>query len=74
MLSKLEIIDLHDIMGLATHEEEWDAEQRGGGQHHNGETWDGLQGQTHLLHDDSTHQHPHGDSWQIQSTWGPQDS
>lgn len=68
MLSKLEMIDLCDIMCLTTHEEQWDTEQRGGGQHKHREAWDGLQGQTHPFHDDSTHQHSHSNSWQIQST------
>lgn len=72
MFSKLEMIDLCDIMCLTTHEEEWDTEQCGGGQHDHRETWDGLQGQTHPLHDDSTYQHPHSDCWQIQCTCGPQ--
>lgn len=63
------MIDLCDLVCVTPHEEERDTEQRGGGQHHYRETWDGLQGQTHPLHDDTTQQHPYGNRWQVQSPW-----
>lgn len=67
--SPSQMIDLCDLVCVTSHEEERDTEQRGGGQHHYRETWDGLQGQTHPLHDDATQQHPYGNRWQVQSPW-----
>lgn len=67
--SPRQMIDLRDLVCVTPHEEERDTEQRGDGQHHHGETWDGLQGQPHPLHDDATQQHPHGNGWQVQGPW-----
>lgn len=63
------IIDLWDLLCGTAHEEERDAEEGGNGQHDHTETWDGLQRETHPLHDDPTCQHPHRYSRQIHSTW-----
>lgn len=63
------MIDLRDLLCVAAHEEERDAEQGGNGQHHYRETWDALQTESNPLHDDATDQHPHSHSWQIHSTW-----
>lgn len=71
ILSDLVMIDLRDFLCGTAHEEERDAQEGGGGQHHHREAWDGLQGETCLLHDDSTHQHPHGYSRQVQRPWEP---
>lgn len=63
------MIDLGYFLRGTAHEEERDEEEGGHGEHGNAEARDGLQGEAGLLHDDAAYQHPHGDGWQIHSTW-----
>lgn len=63
MLCVLVVIYFIDFLCGTAHEEERDAEECGDGQHDHTETWDGLQRETHPLHDDPSYQHPYRHSW-----------